>query len=83
MEKVQHCIDKKVTLIDVMHVALYHGMQPLEARAHLMWKFTREGDETSVVRGYYGKRTIVSMQHLLFTTKGRPAGRRGPTLAIE
>lgn len=31
MDRVQHFIDKKVTLIDVMHVALYRGVQPLQA----------------------------------------------------
>ena len=34
-----------------------------------MWEFTREGDETSVIRGFYGKRTIAAMQTLLFTSK--------------
>ena len=31
LERVQHFIDKKVTLIDVMYVALYRGVQPLQA----------------------------------------------------
>jgi hypothetical protein len=69
MARVKHFVDKKVTMIDVMHVARYRGVQPLQARAHPMWEFTGEGDETSVIRGFYGKRTIAAMQTLLFTSK--------------
>ena len=61
MERVQHFINKKVTLIDMMHVALYRGVHLLQARACPMWEFIREGDETSVIRGFYGKRTIAVM----------------------
>ena len=28
-----------------MHVALYRGVQPLQARAHPMWQFSGAGDE--------------------------------------
>lgn len=69
IERVEYFIEKGVTLIDVMHVALYRGIQPLQALAHPMWEFDRETDETSAIRAFYGKRTIAGMQTLLFTTK--------------
>ena len=36
-----------------------------------MWQFTGEGDMTSVIQGFQGRRSISSMQHLLFANKGQ------------
>ena len=71
MERVECFIKQGVTLVDMMYVALSRSIQPLQARAHPMWEYTGEDDETLAIRdGFYGKKSIEGMQALLFNGKG-------------
>lgn len=49
-QRVSELADKGLTPMHVKHVALSRGIQPLQARAHPMWQYTKEKDPARVIR---------------------------------
>lgn len=69
-KKVARLVKDKVTLPQVMHVALNHGVQPLQARVHPMWMLNGKDDATRAIRGnFYEGKSMKGMLSLLFIGK--------------
>lgn len=61
-------IDEGVTLVDVIHVMLHRGVQPLQARTSPLWRYVSGGDE-SIVQNFFRGKDLGGMLKILLNTK--------------
>lgn len=69
-KKIARLADEGLTLVDVMLVALSHGIQPLQHRVHPMWEYNGVDDSTRAIRGgFYEGKPMRKMLLLMFKGK--------------